>query len=313
MQREFSLCGIPIIKIKKSENYEKRYFLGIQYKTKKYAPRYHSFIDAFANNTSFITNRNIKVILNNLGEAVIYARTAKFWHNPNDLIFGTHLQHSDIFKMFAPEIPIFYCGEANLIKPEDYNTNHFEAILFDDKLIEMNNNKKSFLTSWAEYLNADFSTISYKPAHISEETKQCALNKAKSLHININNFVFLMPFARSMELLPKEFWNDLERDFRAKGFDIVYNSKMFSIAEAYVLASLSKSIVALRSGFCDTLCELKVPQHIIYTHNEYHGDLQPMYSFYDFPWAAKEFITEYNTNNHPLCKIQQAMLPSSTK
>ena len=73
MQKELKFLGVPIIKIKKSENYEKRYFLGIQYKTKKYARRYYNFVEAFAENIKNICNRNIKVILNNLGEAVIYA------------------------------------------------------------------------------------------------------------------------------------------------------------------------------------------------------------------------------------------------
>ena len=295
MQREINFLGLPIIKVKKSENYEKRYFLGIQYKTKKYARRHYNFVDAFAENAPSIRNRNIKVILNNLGEAVIYARTVNFWHQENDLVFGTRLQHAEIFKMFAPEIPVFYCGEAPLTEPVDYNGNHIEAILFDDKLIAINNNGKPFLQAWAEHKQADLSELTYKPAIISAETTQTALNKAKVLGINLDKFVFLMSFARSVDLLPKEFWEDMEYKLKAKGYDVVYNSKMFTIGEAYTLASRAKAIIGLRSGFGDVLCELKVPQYVIYGHNDWHGDLQPMYSFEHFPWAAHEFIREYNT------------------
>ncbi|MBE6443045.1 MAG: hypothetical protein E7020_00030 [Alphaproteobacteria bacterium] len=310
MQKEINFLGLPIIKIKKSENYEKRYFLGIQYKCKKYARRHYDFVEAFKDNVPFINNRNIKVILNNLGEAVIYARTAKFWHNKNDLVFGTRLQHADIFKMYAPEIPVFYCGEANLIKPASYNGNYFEAILFDEDLIKINNKGKPFLEAWEKHKGVNFSSLKYKPAIISEETTKCALTKASALGIDINNFVFLMPFARSIELLPKQFWDNVEYELKTKGFDIVYNSKMFSLTEAYVLASKAKAIIALRSGFNDVLCEIKVPQHIIYGHNDWHGDLQPMYSFKDFPWAAKEFITEYNTLKQDINDIKKDILES---
>lgn len=311
MQRELNFLGIPIIKIKKSENYEKRYFLGIQYKYKKYAPRYYDFVEAFTKNVKNVCNRNIKVILNNLGEAVVYARTAQFWYNKNDLVFGTRLQHSDIFKMYAPEIPVFYCGEATLKKTEVYNGNHFDAVLFDDDLIEINNSGKPFWESWVEHIKADLSKLEYKQAIISEETQNYALAKAKALGINVNKFVFLMPFACSVELLPQGFWDDIEAGFRAKGYDVIYNSKNFSIAEAYALASKAQAIVALRSGFNDVLCELKIPQYIIYNYNEWHGDLQPMYSFKHFPWAAKECITEFNVLNQNLDDIKQAILNDS--
>ena len=210
--------------------------------------------------------------------------------------------------MYAPEIPIFYCGEAALTKPEEYKGNHFEAVLFDDDLIAINNKGKPFLQSWEEHLKADFSNIKYKKAIISEETQNSALVKAKALGIKLDKFVFLMPFARSIEMLPKDFWEDIEANLRNKGYDIVYNSKKFSVAEAYVLASKAKAIISLRSGFNDVLCEIKVPQYIIYGHNDWHGDLQPMYSFKYFPWAAKEFITEHNSLNKDLEIIKRDIL-----
>lgn len=308
MYKDVRFCGLPIIKVKKTENYEKRYFLGIQYKTKKFTRRYDHFTEAFSENVNGISGRNIKVILANLGEAVVYARTAAFWHKKDDLVFGVRQAHAEIFRMFAPEVPVFFCGEARLDKPEYVNGNHFEAVLFDSDLIEMNNTKQPFLKSWEKHLKADFSTIEYKKAVISKPTEICAIKKAEALKINLNKFVFLMPFARSVDLLPKEFWEKLENDFKTKGYDVVYNSKMFSVEEAYVLASKAKAIVGLRSGFCDVLCELNVPQHIIYGHNDWHGDLQPMYSFADFPWAAHHYISEYKLHNQSLADIKQNIL-----
>jgi len=311
MQRNIYLCGVPIIKVKKTENYEKRYFFGIQYKVRKYMRRYDDFVQAFSENTYGINNCDIEVILNNLGEAVVYARTHQYWHKPNALVFGTRLQHQEIFKMFAPEIPVFYCGEAPLSKPKkDDKNNNFRAVLFDDKLIEINNSGKPFMQSWQEYLGVDLSKQTYVKAKISSEAEKSALNKAKALGINLENFVFLMPFARSQDLLPKSFWQDIEDGLKNKGYDALYNTRMFNIEEAYVLVSLSKGIIALRSGFNDVLSEIPVPQHIVYTHNNWHGDLQPMYALDTFPWAAKDYIKEYNAQKQDIEMIKSAILES---
>ncbi len=300
--------GIPVIRIKKTERYEKRYFLGIQYKVNKYARRYQNFVEAFNENIKDISNRDIQVILNNLGEAVIYARTYPFWYKKDALVFGTRRQHADIFKMYCPEIPVFYCAEAGLKEKQESNSNKFEAVLFDKKIIEINNDGKPFLKAWEKYLKADFSNIEYKKAIISEEVKKSAYQKAKLLHLNLDKFVFLMPFARSHELLPEEFWQDIEKQLKNNGFDILYNSLLFSLPEAYVLAEKSKAIISLRSGFNDVLCELPVPQFMIYSHNGWHGDLQPMYTFQEFPWAARKYIKEYNTHKEELTEIKDDIL-----
>ena len=100
----------------------------------------------------------------------------------------------------------------------------------------------------------------------------------------------------------------LEKELRKMGYDIVYNSQMFTLAEAYVIAQNSKALISLRSGFNDVLSEVKVPQFMIYTRNPFYGDLQPMYSLKDFPWVEKELIHEYNTLYQPVKEIKQDIL-----
>lgn len=308
MQRNISFCGIPIIKVRKTENYEKRYFLGIQYKVKKYARRYHDFIEAFIENGPFVKNRNIQVILNNLGEAVIYARTTRFWHKKDALIFGVRPQHAEIFNMFAPEIPVFYCGEGNLKEKTVVNGNSIEPVLSDLNIIKINNEGKSFWKQWEKYCQGNFKQLKLRKASIPFEVKVRAMNKLKALHINVDKYCFFVPKARSHDLLSDDFWEILETELRKRGYDIVYNSKTFSLSEAYAIAENAKSIIALRSGFNDIICEIKKPQFLIYSHNSWHEDLQPMYSMKNFPWAAKDFITEYNTHSQAIKEIKNDIL-----
>ncbi len=308
MQREVSLFGLPIIRVKKREGCEKRYFLGIQYKAIHFAQHYSSFVEAFEDNVEGITHRTIRVILNNMGEALVYARTSPFWYKEDELVFGVRPQHIEIFRMYAPHIPAFFCGEGALPVPVEAGGNRFEALLHDEELIRMNNCGKPFLKAWEEHLHADFSSLSYPRAVIPPQTEQCAIAKAKALRIDLKNFVFLVPKARSCQALPDAFWQELEQSLRAKGFDILTDSTIFSIPEAYVLARHAKAIIALRSGLCDILFDLPVPQFIIYSHNYFHTDLQPMYSFKHFPWAAQDCIREYNVLHQDISAVQRDIL-----
>lgn len=306
MQRSITFLGIPIVKVKKLDSCEKRYFLGVQYKVKKYANRYDRFTDLIAENCPELIGKNIKVILNNLGESVVYARTTRFWRKNGDFVFARKPAQVDIFRMFCPDVPAFYCGEAKLNK--NAGESNISPVLEDDKLIVLNNTGLHFYKNWEKHLNADFSQMRFNRAVISEEAKRSALVKAKLFSIDLDNFVLFVPNATSQDPLPIEFWQGLTRELNAKGIGVFRNSKLFSVEEIYVLASRAKAIIANRCGLCDVLCELPVPQYVIYCHNPHHEDLQPMYTFAGFPWAAHDFITEYNTHKQTLNDIQADIL-----
>lgn len=308
MQRNIAFLGIPIVKVKKTDTCEKRYFFGIQYKVKKYARRYDDFADLFAEKCSELRGKNVKVVMNNLGEVVIYARTARFWYKDGMCVFARKPAQIDIFKMFSPELPVFYCGEADLHKEAVVNECSLSAILTDEQTIALNNTGLHFYKNWEKHLNADFSQMRFSQAVVSEEAKRSALAKAKLFDIDLDNFVLLIPNATSQDPLPIEFWQDITRELNAKGIGVFRNSKLFSVEEFYVLASRAKAIIANRCGLCDVLCELPVPQYVIYGHNPHHEDLQPMYTFAGFPWAAHDFITEYNTHKQTLETIKADIL-----
>lgn len=74
---------------------------------------------------------------------------------------------------------------------------------------------------------------------------------------------------------------------------------LLGIPKAYAIAQQSKSVLALRSGFNDILCELSVPQFIIYTRHarrqDRQHDLQPM--------------TALKTFHRPLMKTFLSIIP----
>ena len=153
------------------------------------------------------------------------------------------------------------------------------------------------LKQWERYLKADFSNVIFPKTIISAEDRKSALKKLEQRKINLNKYVFIMKNANSMKKLNKIFWLKLKIKLKNLGFDIVYNSKDFSLSEAYVIAEKAKALISLRSGFNDILAEIEVPQFLIYSKSTIHRDLQPAYTMKYFPWAAHDYIFEYNVIN----------------
>ena len=77
---EYKICGMPILKIKNTETSIKKYFLGIQFKCihKSAEQITSSFYKYFSQLYPYEKATNVQVILNHIGEAVIYARTLPF-------------------------------------------------------------------------------------------------------------------------------------------------------------------------------------------------------------------------------------------
>lgn len=304
MARNISLFGLPIIRVKRTENREKRYFLGIRYRTKCIK----TFADVFATHVRGIRDRRIRIIINNLGEPVVFARTSPFWYRNNELLFGTLPPHIEIFHMLAPSLPIFYCPRAQISESLTYAGNTLIPLIFDEELYAFNKQRKPFFQSWSEYLHADFSSLTYSRAIVSPDAERSALLKAAAINLNMDNFVFLAPGSTSCTPLELGFWEGVELALRAMGLDVLYNCPAFSLTETYVLASRARAIVALRSGLLDLLCEINIPQFVIYTPCPIHDDILPMYTLRQFPWAASRFINEFDTNSRTIPDIRAEIL-----
>ncbi|MCD7780769.1 MAG: hypothetical protein LUH05_08885, partial [Candidatus Gastranaerophilales bacterium] len=155
-----------------------------------------------------------------------------------------------------------------------------------------------------------------KTAHfpeISDETKQSALKKAERIGLNLDNFIFISPESMSNESPNKNYWCDLCDKYYNAGFDIFINAInqspdygfgktcFLTFDEAYYIASLSKKIIGLRSGFIEILTSIKnVPITCLYTDFKDRGILKPIaaekvmsaFSLKKLPNANEENIKE---------------------
>lgn len=141
--------------------------------------------------------------------------------------------------------------------------------------IKNNDGNFSFIHHLQKYYALFNSNVSYPS--ISAVTRQNVLAFIRSSGLNINKFIFLSPFASSNCSYDKSFWKSLCNKLKAKGYDIFLNSSvnklglddcvctLLGLEETYYLATLSKGIIALRSGLNDFLSTVDVPQHILYT------------------------------------------------
>ncbi len=167
----------------------------------------------------------------------------------------------------------------------------------------MNNYKNStnnthFVSNICNFFNINKNSAQiakYVPS-ISERDK--AITYLYKNNININNFIFISKNAISIENFSDAFWNDLEHYLKLKGYDIVYNQNEFSITEAKVIASYSKAIIALRSGFLETLSELDKKFYILntaLTMNNINAErIKKLYSLKFYPNVKQENIFEYD-------------------
>lgn len=310
MIENIKFLGIPVFKNKKTKYYEKKYLFGLcirKSKKEKY------WIEDFCENNPTLKNQYIYFLGTPLGEASIFARTLPFWYKNNAKIICTKRQHIEIFKLFAPDTKIHYQGKGSLIMPIRVNENYFDPILGTFELVSINNQEKHFFKQWEKYLNADFSKQEFSKARISEKDRESAFKKLEQKKVNLEKYVFIMKNANSIKELNRLFWLKLEVKLKKMGFDIVYNSKNFSITEAYAIAEKAKALISLRNGFNDILSEIKVPQFLIYSKGRLHDDLQQMYTMKYFPWAVQDYITEYNTVNQKTKDIISDILKKIVK
>ena len=94
-------------------------------------------------------------------------------------------------------------------------------------------------------------------------------------NLDLNNFVFIIAEANAVNPLPKEFWKQLCERLKNRGIDVFVNTKtgvseygksaFISISQAMWLASMSRGIIGLRSGFSELVSTFPMQKHIIYT------------------------------------------------
>lgn len=139
--------------------------------------------------------------------------------------------------------------------------------------------------------------------NITKDEQQKSLAFLKNKNINIDNFIFISKYANSTEAISENFWNDLKREIEKQNYDVVFNTKEISISQATYIASLSKGIIGVRSGFMEGLSIINDKKIFVL-----YKDLKSVklvadkfidtYSLKLYPFVQEENIFEYNANKN---------------
>lgn len=152
-------------------------------------------------------------------------------------------------------------------------------------------------------------TKKYSPT-ISERAS--AFKHLQESNINTDNFIFISKRALSIDGFSNGFWNDLEHFLKLKGYDIFYNSDKISLTEAKVIASYSKAVIALRSGFLETISELDNRFYVLYAKLSMNSTsasvLKNIYSLKYYPNSKQENFFEYDNETMNEEQILKAIL-----
>lgn len=290
---EIRILGLPCLRKKFSKGRENFYFLGlIIFSLDSKRAMYKEIIKNIGNRYV-----NIYINFNCSGETYLYLSYLK--PQNSSVFIATKKYHIDLCKMLHPNIDCIYLpniihlrGFDNAYK-EDYMWYTFYNILPFNHFVRLEKNLRKGLdvhyckeickTMGVEYSpNAKFPTV-------SENAKNSALDKAKRIGLNLDNFVFLCPESQSNEDTDKDFWGNLVDDLYNKGYDVFLNALnqnpkygtaktcFLTFEEAYYIASLSKEIIGLRSGFIEYLTSIPdIPITCYYTDFKDRGLLKPL-------------------------------------
>lgn len=194
----------------------------------------------------------------------------------------------ELVKMIYPEIPCIYIKTPFMFvkqEPFIYKNKRFFRIFnitFLEKAYKKIKDETipcSYFKLQQEELNISDEEIKIKPIKISKEVEESMNTKVKEIGLNIDNFIFIAPEAKSCLSADNDFWINIINEFHEKGYDIFmnlndnkvhineveYKSSLLTLSEGFALAKRAKKIITLRSGFAEILSQSGVDMDVIYT------------------------------------------------
>ena len=290
-KREIRILGLPILQYgqkKENGNVGKKYFkLFDKSLQKKFLQEIKSM------NIDF---DDLYIIRQRTGETFIISQIIKEIIKINGsikpLVVGINNFQEEIFRLVEKDINYVYI-------PSNYNTigalfpktknkigkhfvyNFMRVNFYKDFYQDAQNDANAnYIKRILNEFALDKNIIDeFKLPFYGAQARENALQKAKNMHLNLNKFVFIFPEACSMQPLSNNFWNTLHCRLNDMGYDVFYNlspntvfygclkqGSEMSIEENLYMASISKNIIAIRSGFLEPLVFSKVPMNIIYTN-----------------------------------------------
>lgn len=291
--KEIRFLGLPFFKRKINNGREKFYLFGLMVFSlnSKYA-LYEEIIKRIGKQYA-----NVYINFNRSGETYLYLSYLK--PEESSVFIATLKYHIDLCKMMHPNIECVYMPELPRLRgfsaayKENYKFCTFYNVMPLNHFMGLENNLRKgldvhYCKELCRAMGVEYSTCAKFPT-ISENAKNSALDKARKISLNLDNFVFLCPESWSNDDPSDGFWENIIEKFYKEGVDVFLNvmqlnpkygtakTCFLTFEEAYYLASLSKEIIGLRSGFIEPLTSIKnVPITCYYTNFKARGILKAL-------------------------------------
>lgn len=258
------------------------------------------------------------------------------------LLVAKRKYQADLAKMICPDVKCILISrnKINSLNFDSFSYNNskffmlFASLYFKKVEDDIKYNPlgtKHYFQSILEKMNISEDELIYQKIKVPDSVEKTLMKKIKKINLNLEKFVFISPEAKSCSNIEVEFWTNLISDIKAKGYDIFvniaeknidipiknnYKTCFLTFSEAFYLASLSKRIISLRSGFTEVLLQTNVPIDVLYTgykDRPYFGELtveQVMSGFAvnKLPNINDFDITEYNAEKDDLTHISASII-----
>lgn len=214
-------------------------------------------------------------------------------------IIATAGYHVDLCRLYCPDIPCYFLPIWKIGFEKNWQINRYGKRFFI--LFPFNHyiNWEEDLAAgkalhYYENLLIPFNTriedVPFKKTKINLMDEFSVLEKAEKINLNLDNFIFICPEARSNPSLSEEFWKNLDVELRKLGYDTFFNyhdtknvnnlkTVDLSVFECNVLARYAKGIIGIKSGLIEPLLSIpNVPCISIFTsmYSRFYDVLKPM-------------------------------------
>ncbi len=333
-EREIRVLGFPICKYGKiCNNDTKEKYCEIFPKKDEYR-----ILDDIIAQTK---NRKEQIFLLNrhgMGETYILANIIQqinlFQPLNNLLVISRREYVKDVFAMFCPsvQVQIVTTKEWHNIFSKSYYSYKGKKIhifLLPKYFDNMYNNffkgkENHYFTSLLSHYSLIQENIKFNIPIISLNHEKKLLDKINST-LNIKKFVIICPEALSAVSYSIDFWKDIIKSLKTKGYDIYINSKntdiygenslFLTVTELFILAKYASAIIGLRCGLLEVLsCHTThTPFHILYTPHPFRKGLTAQkyietHTIKKLPNVCTKNVVEYDTEKQSSKIIMKQIL-----
>lgn len=332
-EKEIKILGISIIQ------YGEKYDSGVKEKYLSIFPRpfYKRALDLIFKIDELCNYKEIYLNKMRLGETFLLTQFIEEWYkvnkSKNPAVVCFHPYCIDIFKMFAPQIKCFLYTDKQNIKLiyDNIFCNNNKKYMYKDKEIYTFTNYSLLDKIFKHHQHIYSSLLDYckvKNVHsvlynIDNNKKKEIIDNLLSKNVILDKLILIFPDAYSSKTIQEAFWIKIVEMLEEKGYSVLINTKnpvftnynkiYYNLEYTYILSTLAKHIIGLRSGIFDILSQVNTDLRVIYSPftgyiEKNAKDNMEVYSLKFLPNAKQNNIKEYIYDKNNEQKLINSLL-----